>query len=71
MLKVFIFTSEPLIGQGQGKTKEKNARQTEIEEEINIPRFGSMHTASILIQCNNKEQVTKLDTWDKQGTWRM
>lgn len=41
--------------------KAKNARKTEIEEETNMPRSGSVHTLLILIQCDDIEKVAELD----------
>lgn len=51
----------PLIDQGQRQMKAKNARKTEIEEETNMPRSGSVHTLLILIQCDDIEKVAELD----------
>jgi hypothetical protein len=38
----------------------------EIEIEINMLQFRSMHTSLILIQCSDTEGVTELDTVHKQ-----
>ena len=47
---------------GTGKMKEKSARQTEIEEETNMPRFGRVHT-SILTSATILNKLLRKIQW--------